>query len=257
MNMRRKITAIIILLLTSMTLFVGACQQERTCPSSIVGTHAAVTPVQQTAKWAVRWWGRRHDTVNKRLKKGHVDLLFVGDSITQGWEGQGRKVWNEYYAKRKAVNMGFSGDRTEHVLWRLDNSDFRRISPKLAVVMIGTNNSNGDEYTAEQIADGIIAICERLRCKLPKTRILLLAIFPRNHEPSAQRQKNAEASLLASKIADGEMIHYLDIGSSFLSEDGLLSKDIMQDYLHPNKTGYKIWAEAMEPKVAELMGEKK
>ncbi len=254
--MKRKITAITILLLTSMMLFVGACQQERTCESSIVKQHAAVTPAQQTAKWAVQWWAKRHDMVNRRLKKGKVDMLFIGDSITHGWENRGRKIWNEYYAKRNAVNMGFGGDRTEHVLWRLDNSNLKKISPKLAVVMIGTNNSDGDAYTAEEIADGIIAICERLRCKLPKTRILLLAIFPRNHEPSAQREKNAKASLLASQIADGKMIHYLDINSGFLSKDGMLSRDIMPDFLHPNKAGYKIWAEAIEPKVAELMGEK-
>ena len=184
-------------------------------------------------------------------------MLFIGDSITHGWENQGRKIWNDYYAQRNAVNMGFSGDRTEHVLWRLDHSNLKRISPKLAVIMIGTNNSNGNEYTAEQIADGIIAICERLRERLPKTKILLLAIFPRNQEPSAQREKNAKASLLASKIADGKMIHYLDISSNFLTKDGMLTKDIMPDYLHPNKAGYKIWAETIEPKVAELMGENK
>jgi beta-glucosidase len=195
--------------------------------------------------------------VNRRLEKGKVGMLFIGDSITHGWEGQGRDFWRKYYEPRKAVNMGFSGDRTEHVLWRLDHSNLKKISPKLAVVMIGTNNSNGDEYTAEQIADGIVAVCERLRCELPKTKILLLAIFPRGSEPSAQREKNAKASLLASKIADGKMIHYLDINSGFLSADGMLSKDIMPDYLHPNKVGYKIWAEAMEPTVAELIGDKK
>ncbi len=153
--------------------------------------------------------------------------------------------------------MGFSGDRTQHVLWRLDNSNFKGLSPKLAIIMIGTNNSNGNDNTAEEIADGIIALCHRLRTKLPKTRILLLAIFPRNAGPSAQRQKNAHASMLASKVAGGKMIHYLDINSRFLTKDGLLSTDIMPDYLHPNKAGYKIWAEAIEPKVAELMGGRK
>lgn len=255
--MRRKITAIITLLLASMMLFVGACQQERICESSIVEQHAAVRPVPQRSKRALPWWQKRHERVNRRLKKGKVDLLFVGDSITRRWESDGRKIWKEYYAPRNAVNMGFGADRTENVLWRLDNSYFKKITPKLAVVMIGTNNSNGDQYTAEQIADGIIAICERLRCKLPKTKILLLAIFPRNQKPSAQREKNAKASQLASKIADGEMIHYLDINSSFLSEDGTLSRDIMPDYLHLSKKGYKIWAEAMEPKIVELMSEQR
>jgi lysophospholipase L1-like esterase len=123
--------------------------------------------------------------------------------------------------------------------------------------MIGTNNSNGNDNTAEEIADGIIAICHRLRTRLPETKILLLAIFPRGPKPSAQRQKNAEASLLVSKIADNKTIYYLDINKDFLTDDGTLNKDIMPDYLHPNKAGYKIWAQAIEPKIAELMGENK
>lgn len=102
----------------------------------------------------------------------------------------------------------------------------------------------------------MIAICKTIRTKCPKTKILIPAIFPRGPEPSAQREKNAKASLLASKIADGRMIHYLDINDKFLTEDGFLSMKIMPDYLHPNETGYKIWAEAIEPKVAELMGDK-
>ena len=108
--------------------------------------------------------------------------------------------------------------------WRLDHSDFTGLSPGLAVLMIGTNNSNGDDNTAEEIADGIIAICRRLRTSLPKTQILLLAIFPRNATPGAQRQKNAEASRLAARIADGKMVHYLDINGEFLTETGVLTK---------------------------------
>ncbi|MGA1979117.1 MAG: GDSL-type esterase/lipase family protein [Sedimentisphaerales bacterium] len=251
--MMRKIITIVVLLLTS-SIFVGcASQQERAFQSVEGKKHSAVTPVQQKDKWAVKWWGPRHDAVNERLKKGNVDLLFIGDSITQGWEDAGKEIWDAYYAPRNAVNMGFGGDRTEHVLWRLEHSNFEAISPKLAVVMIGTNNPN----RAEQVADGIITICKHLRSRLPNTKILLLAIFPRNHTPSNQRQKNAKASLLASKVADNKTIYYLDINSRFLTKNKLLTKDIMPDYLHPNKAGYKIWAEAIEPKVAQLMGERK
>jgi beta-glucosidase len=251
--MRRKITAIVVLLLTSAVL-VGCVSQQELAFKSVEGkNHSAVTPVKRTDQW----WGPRHDAVNERLKQGKVDLLFIGDSITQGWEKAGREIWNTYYAPRNAVNMGFSGDRTQHVLWRLDNSNLEGLSPRLAIIMIGTNNSKVNDNTAEEIADGIIAVCHRLRTKLPKTKILLLAIFPRNADPSPQRQKNAQASVLASKIADGKMIHYLDINSRFLAKDGLLTRDIMPDYLHPNEAGYKIWAEAIEPKVAELMGEHK
>ncbi len=253
--MRRRLTAIIFVLTTGI-IFSGCASQQKLAFKSVEGkTHSAVTPVQQTAKWAASWWEPRHEAVNKRLKEGNVDLLWIGDSITHGWENRGKKIWDTYYAPRNAVNMGFSGDRTEHVLWRLDHSSFENISPKLAIIMIGTNNSNGEDNTAEEIADGIITICQRLRTQFPKMKILLLAIFPRNPEPSAQREKNAEASLLASRVADGRTIYYMDINQKFLTDDGTLTKDIMPDFLHPNETGYKIWAEAIESKVAELMGE--
>jgi lysophospholipase L1-like esterase len=213
--------------------------------------HSAVSPDHRHS-----WWTLRNDAVNERVKQGDVDLLLIGDSITHGWENAGKEYWDKYYAPRKAVNMGFSGDRTQHVLWRLDHGHLEGISPKLAVLMIGTNNSNGDDNTAEEIADGIIAICRKIQTKCPKTKILILAIFPRGPEPSAQREKNAKASLLASKIADGKTIYYLDINDKFLTKDGFLTMKIMPDYLHPNEAGYKIWAEAIESKVAELMGEK-
>jgi beta-glucosidase len=252
-QMSRKLTTLVALLLTS-TIIVGCVSQQQIAFKSIEGkNHSAVTPVQRTDKW----WLPRQDAVNERLKQGKVDMLFIGDSITQGWEGAGKEIWSTYYTPRNAVNMGFSGDRTQHVLWRLDHSNLEGLSPKLAIIMIGTNNSNRNDNTAEEIADGIIAICHRLRTKLPQTKILLLAIFPRNSEPSAQRQKNAEASRIISKVADGRTIYYLDINSKFLKKAGLLTKDIMPDYLHPNKAGYKIWAEAIEPKVARLMGERK
>ena len=122
--------------------------------------------------------------------------------------------------------------------------------------MIGTNNSNGEDNTAEEIADGIKAICAEIQIKLPKTKILILAIFPRGAGPSPQREKNAKASELASRIADAKKIFYLDINDKFLEDDGTLPKEIMPDLLHPNKKGYIIWAEAMEPTIQKLMGEK-
>jgi len=215
-------------------------------------THAAVTPVHKNGS---EWWRVRHESILNRVKKGDVDLIFIGDSITHGWEGAGKELWSGYYAARNAVNMGYGGDRTEHVLWRLDNGEIDGISPKLAVLMIGTNNSNRDDYTAEEISDGIKAICLRLRLKLPKTKILMLSIFPRGAGPSPQREKNAKASELASQIADNKMVYYLDINDEFLHSEGVLSREIMPDLLHPNKKGYKIWAEAIEPMIVKLMGE--
>ena len=227
-------------------------------------THSAVVPVQQTDEW----WMPRHERVLERVAEGNVDLIMIGDSITHGWEEDSEALWEQYYAPRNAVNMGFSGDRTQHVLWRLENGEIDGINPKLAVVMIGTNNSNGDDNTAEEIADGIKAICAKLRTELPKTKILILAIFPRGNEEefeetemvytamNDQWAKNNKASKLASKIADGKHIFYLDINDAFLNEKDQLTQEVMPDLLHPNKEGYRIWAEAMEPTIQELMGEK-
>lgn len=235
------------------SVFTG-CQSTQKDPYGLEGkTHSAVTPVNRTN---VDWWMPRHQQVLDRVAQGNVDLILVGDSITHGWEKAGKTLWDQYYAPRNAVNMGFSGDRTQHVLWRFENGEIDGISPKLAILMIGTNNSSREDNTAEEIADGIKAIVAKMRDKMPKTRILILGIFPRGETPSAQREKNATASELASQIADNKKVFYLSINDKFLAPDGTLPKDIMPDFLHPNEKGYQIWAEAIEPTVKKLMGEK-
>ncbi|HLQ45065.1 MAG TPA: platelet-activating factor acetylhydrolase IB subunit [Planctomycetaceae bacterium] len=212
-------------------------------------THSAVTPAPRDGNWM-----KRHESFNERVKKGNVDLLLIGDSITQGWEGSGKNVWTKFYTPRNAVNLGIGGDRTQHVLWRLDHGNVEGISPKAAVLMIGTNNSS--DNTPEEIADGVEAIVEKLRAKLPQTKVLVLAIFPRGANPEdKRRQVNTQANELIAKLADGESVHFLDIGSKFLGEDGSLSKEIMPDLLHLSEKGYTIWAESIEAKVKELMGE--
>jgi lysophospholipase L1-like esterase len=211
--------------------------------------------VQPVGKINEAWWMARHKSMNERVKKGNVDLLLIGDSITHGWEGA-KNTWEKYYGKRNAVNLGIGGDGTQHVLWRLENGNIDGISPKLAVLMIGTNNAGGN--SSEDIAAGIKAIVEKLRAKLPQTKVLILGIFPRGtNNEDRLRKVNMKASEIAAKLADGKMVFYLDIGPKFLSSDGTLSKDIMPDQLHPNAKGYQIWAEAMEPEVAKLMGETK
>ncbi len=200
-------------------------------------------------------WMKRHESMNERVKKGDVDLIFIGDSITHGWEGAGKDVWASRYAPRKAVNLGIGGDRTQHVLWRLENGNIEGISPKLAVIMIGTNNSNKEDNTVAEIAAGVRAIVKKLRDELPKTKILVLGIFPRGKDPNPQRGKILQVNQIIAKLDDGKMVHYVDIGPRFVDDEGVLPKDIMPDYLHLSPAGYQIWADAIEPKVAELMGE--
>lgn len=213
--------------------------------------HDAVKPVPRDGNWM-----KRHESFNERVKKGNVDLIFIGDSITQGWEGAGKAVWAEKYAKRNAVNLGIGGDRTQHVLWRLDNGNIEGIKPKLAVIMIGTNNSGSN--TSEQIADGITAIVKKLREKLPETKILLLGIFPRGVDDNdAKRKVNKGANEIVAKLADGKMVEYLDIGPKFLDDKGVLSKEVMPDLLHLNPASYQTWANSIEDHVARMMGEAK
>lgn len=197
-------------------------------------------------------WLARHEGFNAIAKKGGVDLLFVGDSITDSWRNTGKAAWAQRYEPLKAANFGISGDKTEHVLWRLQNGNLDGIQPKVAVVMIGTNNTGRD--SAPQIAEGVTAIVKEIRTRCPATKILLLAIFPRTEKADAPiRAKLAEINGLIAQLDDGKGVFFLDIGQKFLEADGTLPKRIMPDALHPNTAGYWIWADAMQDKLAELL----
>ena len=212
--------------------------------------HSAVNPAPRSGGWM-----NRHESFNQRVAKGNVDLIFIGDSITHGWEGKGKAIWEKYYIKRNAVNLGIGGDRTQHVLWRLDNGNIKNINPKVAVVMIGTNNSGNGRNSAEEMIDGVTAVIEKLRTKLPKTEILLLDIFPRGQSINAQRGKILQVNQVLSRLDSRPHVTFLRIGQNFVSPNGSIAKDIMPDFLHLTPNGYEIWAKSIEPTLARLMGE--
>lgn len=212
---------------------------------------AAVIPQARTDPW----WIERHEASNARAKKGGIDLVWIGDSITQGWESAGQDVWQRYYGDRNAANLGFSGDRTQHVLWRLEHGNVDNIAPKVVIIMIGTNNSNRDDFTADEIADGVRAIVNSVRQKLPEARILLLGIFPRGERSNAQREKIAEVNSNVAKVADGNDVRYMDIGDVFLDDEDRISPKFMPDFLHLSPAGYERWAKAIEPVLVEMLGE--
>jgi lysophospholipase L1-like esterase len=203
----------------------------------------------------------RQSLVLQRAKDapGDYDLEFIGDSITQGWEGAGKNVWAELGAKYKVINFGVSGDRTEHVLWRFSQGQLDGIKAKVAIVMIGTNNSNKnkdgtDTYTDNDILEGVTAIVNEIRRRQPDTKVMLLGIFPRGKAFNAQRGRLLEINQALAKLDDGKSVFYLDFGSQLIEKDGSISKNIMPDALHPNEAGYRIWAAAMQPKLNELLG---
>jgi beta-glucosidase len=212
----------------------------------------AIVPAPQTAGW----WMPQHERNVARVRQGSVDLLMIGDSITQGWGDEGRRVWECYYAHRRAVNLGFNSDRTEQVLWRLQHGEIDGIHPKVAVVMIGTNNSGTRKDPPEETAAGVQAIVRLLRAKLPETKILLLGIFPRGATSSDSiRLVNESINARLRGFADGQHLFYLDLGHLFLDRDGRLKRDLMPDLLHPNEQGYRLWAEGMESQLKALLGE--
>ncbi len=219
--------------------------------TGIARANTAIEPVSR----ADEWWQTRHTKMNERVKQGNADLLYIGDSITHGWEGGGKDVWEQYYGDRNAVNLGIGGDQTQHVLWRLENGNIDGLSPKLAIIMIGTNNLGAN--TAEEIAEGVSAIVGKLRNDLPNMKILLLAIFPRTDVPQEIQDKLKKTNGIIAGLASDDMVDYFDIGREFLDLEGNLPKSIMPDLLHPNTTGYKLWAAAVEPRIAELLGEYK
>src|SRR5262245_12249583 len=172
--------------------------------SSLVRAHSA----DEAAPKTDQGWKDRQDLLNKRAAEAgeKAQVIFIGDSITQGWEGAGKEVWARYYAGRQAVNLGIGGDRTQHVLWRLDHGNLDGLKPKAAVVMIGTNNSNGEDNSPGQIVDGVTTIVKRLREKLPETKILLVAIFPRGENYNPQRGKILQVNQVLRKLANDKEV---------------------------------------------------
>ncbi|MCF7688541.1 MAG: GDSL family lipase [Cephaloticoccus sp.] len=192
-------------------------------------------------------------------------MLFLGDSITAGWK-KAPHIWNHYYGAYQPANFGISGDRTQHVLWRIEQGELDGIAPKVVVLMIGTNNSGGN--TAAEIATADRKIVAEIREKLPQTKVLLLAIFPRGPRADKTGVVTEEAIADATKrmavirdvnadlatLDDGDTIRYLDITRNFLGNDGTIPNIIMPDQLHPNAAGYQLWADAMQPLLKEMMG---
>ena len=214
--------------------------------------HSAITPEPRGDDS----WKERSKRLNANVKKTQdTQLLFIGDSITEGWEGAGKEIWAERYAQHNAVNLGIGGDRTQHVLYRLLNGNLDGIAPKAAVVMIGTNNSNRYDNTAKQIAQGVGEIVKTLRSSVPDTNVLLLGIFPRGENINEQRGKLLQINQILAKHDDGDKVRFVDIGHHFITEEGLIPSAIMPDYLHLSPKGYEIWADAIAPHLRSLMGE--
>ena len=216
-------------------------------PTPPPGTNPAVFPVPRN-DWLIHF---QH--ILERTKQGDADLIFDGDSITDGWQSSGKEVWAKNYGQLHAADFGISGDRTEHVLWRLDHGQVAGLHPKLIALMIGTNNTGN--CTDAQIAEGVTAIVHEYQKLCPEAVILLQAVFPRSEKPTDPiRAKIKSLNDRIAKLGDGKKVIYVDFGDKFLQPDGTLSKEIMPDFLHPNARGYTIWADAIRPEIEKVFG---
>ncbi len=250
--MKRLFSEFLPVLFLATLLLTAGDVVAQTCPDNA----PALTPATLQEEWAVEWWMPRHEAKLEEEGRETARLLFLGNSITHGWEKTGKEVWDENYAEYGGYNLGYSGDRTENVLWRLQHGEVDGIDPDVAILMIGTNNTGHRQDPPECTAKGIEMILGELNERLPDTKVLLLAIFPREASPEGElRQLNNKINERIEKFADEEQVFFLNINETFLDDEGVLSEDIMPDFLHPNEYGYKLWAEAMGPALMELLGQ--
>jgi lysophospholipase L1-like esterase len=212
-------------------------------------TNTALVPVPRD--FPTNWMARHEENV-ATAKRGGVDILFLGDSITDGWHWDtgGRRIWEKTFAPRHAANFGIGYDRIQNVLWRVENGELEGISPKVVVLMIGTNNTGNEDAgkprnTTPEIIAGISNLVHRIEARLPQAKIILFGIFPRGPNKADPIRTQVQAvNVGISKLAN-EKIKFIDIGDKFLEADGTLPRGMFPDLLHPNEKGYQIWADVI------------
>jgi lysophospholipase L1-like esterase len=224
---------------------------------SAFGQNTALVPAPRD--FPTNWLARHAENVAE-AKRGGVDILFLGDSITDGWHWDtgGKKLWTKYFAPRRAANFGIGYDRIQNVLWRIENGELNGIDPKVVVLLIGTNNTGNEDNgqprnTTPEIIAGISNLVRRIQFHLPQTKIILFGIFPRGEKNDPIREQVKAVNAGISKLNDDSKIKFLDIGRKFLTPDGTLPRELFRDLLHPNEKGCQIWADAINPALDEWL----
>ncbi|MBL6921667.1 MAG: hypothetical protein ISR39_05845 [Akkermansiaceae bacterium] len=251
---------------TNLTLFSAIAVALSSLSQSAIADDAGAAHPSTTAQVRLAsWWFARHaekiaeiEAANDPKKDKKIELLMVGDSITNNFDkgGPGEPVWAKHFAPLNALNLGFGGDRTNHVLWRLDHLPALKAAPLAASLMIGTNNICWGSDKPKQAADGVQAIAKKLNAMYPEMKILVLGVFPRRAKLDHPHRKQIIElnSYLPDLLKDIPNVTFLDIGPKFLDDKGFLSKEMMPDTTHPSKKGHEIWAGAIVPALKEMMG---
>lgn len=212
----------------------------------------AATPAPRDAKWV-----RYHEALVEAAKQSQAEVVFIGDSITDFWRSAGRRPWEQRLAPFRPLNLGIAGDRTEHVLWRLQNGALGNLKPRAVVLMIGTNNLKGVSaaHSVEDTAAGVAAILKELDRRLPGVPILLLSILPRQPKYDWMAAKVKETNAKLEALGDGRRVRFLNLHDRFLDAEGGIRAELMEaDLLHLSEKGYETWAEAITPVLKEWVG---
>lgn len=228
-----------------------ACSAGAACPQAKSGGSVRQDPTRpllRQGKDTWGWWARCGQHHNYLLTNDAFDVVFVGDSITHGWEGRGRKVLNELSREFKILNLGYAGDRTETVLWRFRCAEqLKGYKTKAFMLMIGINNLVGNPSCAPaDAAAGVRAVIDDIRAAHPESKILLMGLLPHGKKPNPQGGA-AQTNRLIEKFADGENVVYLDCWNDFVGADGRIPDGVLADGLHPSEKGYRIWRDAALP----------
>lgn len=222
----------------------------------------ALAPAPKLENDCYDWWAR-HKEVLKVKDAINPEIALIGDSITHFWGGDppgprknGPKAWDDVFSGKRVLNLGFGWDRTQNVLWRLDNGEFDGLRPRYVILNIGTNNfsgtANARENTPAEVAEGIKAIYARLNAKSPGSKIILMGVFPRGASPKdGFRPKIAALNQLLAAFAKEKGLAFLDLGAKMLGSDGALPREIMGDAVHPTEKGYALWAAALKELLKE------
>ena len=230
-------------------------------------TILAATPI---ARLDLPWWRDRHAAKLRELTEAKPELIFLGDSITQDWEHSGppewhdfAPVWQQFYGDRHAINLGFTGDTTASLLWRIRNGEVAGISPKAAVILIGANNLGKVHWSAEDTVTGIDVIIAELRQRLPSTKILLLGILPSDRSAWITETTGQVNRMLVERYGHDPLVAMLDLTALFM-RNGVLNHSLFFDEkltppqlpLHPSAQGQALMAKAMEPVLANMLGDR-
>jgi lysophospholipase L1-like esterase len=191
-------------------------------------------------------WDKECDARIAAAQGQPIDLIFVGDSITQNFvekPGAGISVWNSHYAN-KSLNLGVGSDGTEHILWRLEHSDIKSFTPKVVVLLAGVNDM---QYSAEDIADGVRAVINKIESLYPNAKIVVMNIFPNGRD----MVKTNAANQIIDTFVDNKTVFSLDLAPE-MTPQGDSWKGIGGDHVHLTEEGYKIWANQLDPLLDKL-----